>query len=353
MNPIAFVQARHFTRASRKPGDVSLVVIHTAECPERVSAAENLAAWSAGPNASRASWHYAVDVDSITQSVREEDVAWHAGPVNGYSVGVEHAGYASQDAAGWADDYSLAVLERSAELVADICTRHGIPIRRIDADALARGERSGICGHVDVTRGLTGGRGHTDPGPHFPWPYFLERVRELAGIEAETQPEIDARPTVASDFDEQLVPVEVDGVRWLVSPIQYAPVSAGAALDIVRSLGCELPTPRLVDAIWRAADLKIDATLMVRRHDGTPATMDSAATHAEQATRLERLVGDRSLGRDFRLIAGAFKDFVVSDGKVGLYGWHRADGTPIQPVFCGHSLSWRDYSQGLRPVRRA
>jgi len=347
---IVFRQAKHFTRANRLPGAIRCILIHSAECPERLSAAEDLAAWSAGSTASRASWHYAVDADSITQSVRDEDIAWHAGPANGWSIGIEHAGFARQDASGWADVYSLQMLERSAELVAGLCTKYGIPIRKLGPEDLAAGERAGLCGHVDVTMGLSGGRGHTDPGPHFPWEWYLARVRHHAG-EAEPDPTTQREPP-AGFAEEQLVEVVCDGETWLVSPVQFAPVSLGDAERIVAALECELPTPRLVDAIWRSADLRIDASKMVRRHDGTPATMDSPETHADQAKRLATLIGERALGKDFHLVAGAYKDVVTRAGALGLYGWHRADGTPIQPFFGGHAKSWRDYSQAVRPVRR-
>lgn len=150
----------------------------------------------------------------------------------------------------------------------------------------------------------------------------------------------------------ELVGLEHDGVQWLVAPIYVSPVAIGEAQMLAQRLGCELPTPALVDAIWRAADLKIDATKMIRVHDGTPRTMDSLEAHAAQTERLRALVGDRSLGVEYRLLAGAYKDVVVHNGRIGLYGWHRLDGTVIQPFFAGHAPSWRDYSQGLRLVRR-
>ncbi len=92
---------------------------------------------------------------------------------------------------------------------------------------------------------------------------------------------------------------------------------------------------------------------MVKRdHDGTPATMNSPETHAAQALKLAALVGDRDLGDDFKLLAGAYKDVVKLNGKVGLYGWQTASGACLQPFFGGHALAWKDYSQGLRLVRR-
>lgn len=349
-----FVRARFFQKANRGVGDITLVCIHTAECGETTKAAENLASWGGGSNANKASWHYAVDSDSVTQSVEEKDIAWHAGPVNGFSIGVEHAGYARQTAEEWADAFSIATLERSAELVGGICERYDIPIRRLSAEQLKAGERRGICGHVDVTNGLTGGKGHTDPGRHFPWEWYLDRVRAYAGAElppAALTPEQAASGSKDIDFAQWAV-VECEGIVWEVCPIYIAPVGIGQARELAEAAGCELPSPALVDAIWKAADLKIDATLMTRTHDGTPKTMDSAETHIDQARRLATIVGERSLGKDFRLLAGAYKDVVVHGGRLGLYGWHRLNGTVIQTFFAGHAPAWRDYSQGLRLVRR-
>lgn len=217
MTPIKYTPATYFTKATRGPGDVTLVVIHTAECGETTNAAESLASWGGGPNANKASWHYAVDNDSITQSCLEKDIAWHAGPVNNYSIGVEHAGRAAQTAEQWADDYSLATLERSAELVADICTRHGIQPWRLTADDLKRGARSGICGHVDVTNGLTAGKGHQDPGPGFPFAWYIERVQSYTARVSAPRPLSAAMIQTTADVQRALArlgyePGPVDGV---------------------------------------------------------------------------------------------------------------------------------------------
>lgn len=198
----AFIQAKNFTR-STKPRTVTLIVIHTAECGERPGAARNVAAYFAGANAPQASAHYCVDSLETVQCVRDADVAWHAGPVNGCSIGIEHAGRAGQTPAEWADDYSLATLARSAALVASLCYRYGIPVVRLTADDLAAGKRAGICGHVDVTKGLRYGT-HWDPGPSFPWSMYLDMVRaeveHIIAAEAPTLPELPAvEPGIQED----------------------------------------------------------------------------------------------------------------------------------------------------------
>lgn len=336
-----FVQARHFTPASRTA--VDLVVIHTAEAHERPQTAENVAAFFAAPWSSRASAHYTVDADSAVQSVHEKDVAWHAGPANGYSIGVEHAGFAKQTPAEWGDEYSQAMLERSAALVADVCKRYGIPVRKVSAEDLKAGgaRRRGICGHLDVTNGLTGGRGHWDPGPNFPWADYLARVSAIVeGLPPTAHVEFEPR-------EGEWVEVTCKGQRWLVAPTYMAPVGIAEAIMLARANDAELPFPELVDAIWEAADLKLSP--LPRKHDGTPRTMANPAVYEDQAERIAAQVA----GRSYRLLAGTHKDVVIKDGKVGLYGWHRPDGSVIQPFYAGHAPAWKDFSQALRLVRRA
>jgi N-acetyl-anhydromuramyl-L-alanine amidase AmpD len=170
-------QAKNFTKALRRRGDVLWVVVHTAECGETWNAAENLAAWAAGPQAPRASWHYAVDGNSITQSVLERDVAWHAPGANARGIGVEHAGRAGQLASGWDDLYSHAMLALSAALVAGICRRWDLPVQRVGQSHLLK-NTPGICGHYDVSKAFKKSA-HTDPGKNFPWDAFLDEVQRF------------------------------------------------------------------------------------------------------------------------------------------------------------------------------
>lgn len=365
-----FLQAKSFSRAERKPGAVTLVVIHTMEAPEGAATAENVASWFAGPSAPQASAHYNVDGDSVVQSVHEKDIAWHAGPVNGFSIGIEHAGYAKQTPEGWADAYSIAMLERSAELVADICRRHNIPVERVTDEDLKAGKRHGICGHVDVTVGLTGGRGHWDPGPHFPWDWYLERVRSrMKPMDDLATPLVD---------ESRFVEVVLGPERWLVSPLMIGPTSIAGAKAQAEAMGCQLPTPALVDAIWRQADLRISPAETLQAHDGTSAGMNAPEVYDRVRQGFERELSGRSYPADFELLAGGVKDVIEVDGRVGLYGLHvedveafttrtkarlgvtfptQAPATPgagrvVQPPFFGHAGAWKDYSQFFRPVRR-
>lgn len=143
------------------------------------------------------------------------------------------------------------------------------------------------------------------------------------------------------------------GVNWLVAPVYIAPVGIGEALELAHANGCELPSPELVDAIWQAADLKVEPLPRDAEsnppNDYTPRGMSSFEVYADQAARIH----EQYAGKDFKLIAGTHKDVCIRNGKVGLYGWHHLNGKVIQPFFGGHALAWKDYSQGLRLVRRS
>lgn len=134
---------------------------------------------------------------------------------------------------------------------------------------------------------------------------------------------------------------------WLVSPRYTAPVGIGQAEQIARSLGCELPTPELVDLIWAHADLRLDP-LPRKFRRWTVEEMAGEATVLDQHRRIEEQIA----GRPYTLLAGTHKDVVKLRGRLGIYGWHRPDGTMIQPLFFGHAHAWKDYSQGLRLCRR-
>ena len=156
------------------------VVLHTMETGENSSIAENIGAgWFTNPNA-QASAHYCVDDNSIVQCVNEGDYAWASGPTGNLNgIQIEMAGRAAQSRADWLDDYSRAMLERTAALTADICNRHGIPVRGLTDEQVARGE-AGITTHAALAR-VFRETDHSDPGPDFPWDFFMERVQAHAG----------------------------------------------------------------------------------------------------------------------------------------------------------------------------
>ena len=127
--------------------------------------------------------------------------------------------------------------------------------------------------------------------------------------------------------------------------IPLTPMTAQAIAD---SLHCFLPTRKMVNDIYRAAVVKLEPVPMY-------ALRDSAVTMYHHNLIIE---GQRRLRKG--LIAGLKKDVVITGqiprdpkpDRVAIYGWHKLDGTPIQPLYTGHVNWYVDYSHGIRLVYR-
>lgn len=180
---IKFLQAKHFRNGPRKP---TRIVIHTAEIGETLDGAEALMR-ACAVNPRVASWHYAVDADSVTQSVHEEDIAFAAPGCNKEGIQIELCGRARQSAAEWQDAYSIHQLELLAQLVADICVRWDIPICFLSAEALKLAGVGGITTHAEVSKAFRKST-HWDPGPNFPMDWLLARVLFKSAPDTEPAP---------------------------------------------------------------------------------------------------------------------------------------------------------------------
>lgn len=174
---IPFVQARNYTRG--RSNAIDLLVIHTMEAPEKPTTAESVANWFAGANAPQASAHYCIDNNSIVQSVHDEDTAWHAPGANHNGLGFEHAGFAAQAPKDWQDAYSQQMLDLSAQLVAQKCEEHHIPVVWLRVADLLAGRR-GITSHAQVSDAFKLSD-HHDPGVNFPIEEYLALVKKHMG----------------------------------------------------------------------------------------------------------------------------------------------------------------------------
>jgi len=150
------------------------------------------------------------------------------------------------------------------------------------------------------------------------------------------------------------IPIEYDGRTLCVMPDYYSvdgvrtPVGMSKALAMAARKNALLPTPDMVDAIWEQADIKLSPITM----PPGPQMTSVAYYERHHAMIEEQLEGIEVEGL---LIAGHKKDMVQQqvEGKVTIYGWHKRNGEPIQPVYSGHHAEYRDYSHGLRLVRLA
>jgi N-acetylmuramoyl-L-alanine amidase len=174
---LPYVEAANWSRhlpAQRK----DLIVIHSIECAEASTAAENTAAWFAGKRGEspRSSAHACIDDDTIVQCVPWDRIAWHAPGANARGIGLEHAGWARQTPAQWRDGYSQRMLRRSAWLVARLRERlDTFPIEFVDETGLLKGA-PGITTHDRISRAFRKST-HTDPGAGFPMDQYLELAR--------------------------------------------------------------------------------------------------------------------------------------------------------------------------------
>lgn len=162
-------------------------------------------------------------------------------------------------------------------------------------------------------------------------------------------PDIDVGATSCPDGPVESWPVvELDGVEWHVAPVYVAPIARDDVLAVCDAWECDIPSADLVDAIWRAADLRLSPDRLVRVPNDR-ANGASMAAYTAQRERIARIVD----GRPFRILAGTHKDFArLPSGRVDLYGWHRLTGEVIEPGATSHNGRFIDYSQGLRLVRR-
>ncbi len=196
----------------------------------------------------------------------------------------------------------------------------------------------------------------------------IDTPEQLKNIQNEVTKRVkDASLITVPDFS-TFQPVVLDGVTWMVAPRYIAPTGIAEAKRVADALGYELPTVKLVDAIYKAADLKLDPLERGLNSKppndygagGAKTTMNSPEAHIDQLARIQRqlqLAGNP----DYKLLAGTHKDVVydkipfgehAGQMHLGIYGWHRRNGIPIQGFMWGHADDWKDYSQGLRLVKR-
>jgi hypothetical protein len=128
----------------------------------------------------------------------------------------------------------------------------------------------------------------------------------------------------------------------------YVPLNYYSATLIAARLGCVLPTPRIVDAIYDQS-----------AHHLKPAPLPASplmGTNLYMAEHKQKVDAQRRGLAPGDLIAGHKKDLVLTNrlaqipGRVAIYGWHLATGRPIQPLSLVHGARYVDYSHGVRLV---
>lgn len=171
------------SRPAGDTGKIRMVIIHSCE-----GAYAGCWGWLVNKS-SGVSAHYVVKEDGseISQLVKESNKAWHIGATydcdlngkkechlegynaNNFTVGIEHAGFASQSS------WNSNLINQSAKLSCDITKGHGIPR-----------DKYHIVGHGQLQP-----YNRTDPGKNWPWTTYLNKINEHCGAPA---PQPDPQP---------------------------------------------------------------------------------------------------------------------------------------------------------------
>jgi hypothetical protein len=120
------------------------------------------------------------------------------------------------------------------------------------------------------------------------------------------------------------------------------PMTQSTAEALAAETGSGLPTRTVVDATWQQADVRIDPRPLSRNRE-------SVGTFAQHDSIIDSQLGQTNAAPG-ALVAGHKKDIVASDNhnRVAIYGWHEANGRPIQPLSTVHHRGYVDYSHGVR-----
>jgi hypothetical protein len=128
------------------------------------------------------------------------------------------------------------------------------------------------------------------------------------------------------------------------------PMDFYTASAVASKLGFLLPTRKMVDAIYRQSAFHLTPEPM-------PAGPQMRSTEYYRIHNEKIEEQSRTLGiTPGALVSGHKKDVVITNrlarnpGRIAIYGWHRSDGAPIQPLSTAHGTRYADYSHGIRLV---
>ncbi|MEI7421096.1 MAG: hypothetical protein WCK18_03340 [Prolixibacteraceae bacterium] len=131
------------------------------------------------------------------------------------------------------------------------------------------------------------------------------------------------------------------------------PMNPYTAQRLADAFGASLLTAKLSDYIYRVADIKLVPYNYVPVGNANELVSKFVDHNAQIERQLRESGGTRG-----NLVAGIQKDIILSNrikaqpGKVVIYGWHKQDGKPIQPVYSGHVWWYVDYSHGIRLINK-
>lgn len=135
----------------------------------------------------------------------------------------------------------------------------------------------------------------------------------------------------------------------------YVPMTPILAQKVADLTKCSLVTKKMVDQIYKNATIKLEPKPIPPTKAMT--TVPVFIAHTEM---IKTQLRDFELAhKNGNLTAGHKKDIIISNRiygektpRVVIYGWHKLDGKPIQPIYNKHTNTWADYSHGIRLVQK-
>jgi hypothetical protein len=129
------------------------------------------------------------------------------------------------------------------------------------------------------------------------------------------------------------------------------PMNPFTAQNLAFQFGASLITAKVSDHIYSLAEIKLAPFNYIPAGNANELVSKFEVHNAE----IERQFRE-SGGKPGQLVAGIKKDVILTSrnatqpDKVVIYGWHKPDGKPIQPVYSGHVYWYVDYSHGIRLI---
>lgn len=198
---------------------------------------------------------------------------------------------------------------------------------------------------------------------------FVARVKGMSGDERESRILAELMDGNIPSFLRRLVPVTFSGrladhrdvtVTLCVAPDYVAigsdddyvlmPMRLETALLFDDRYGFVLPTRKLVNEIYGQAQIHLAPQ---------PLPASAAMRSTNYYWQHNEMVRGQRSGWGLpagTLTAGDKKDLVLTNllwrnpERVAIYGWHRIDGSPIQPLSTVHGARYADYSHGVRLI---
>ncbi len=184
--------------------------------------------------------------------------------------------------------------------------------------------------------------------------------------------EENAVPAFLFDYSEIKINEVLDGknieLKYYVSPDYFSlgndsdyfltPMTPVLARKVADYYDCILPTRKMVNQIFSAAQIKFYPQPI--KPSPKMITVKIFSDHNDSIKiQRHKYFNNYSLSL---LAAGHKKDVIISNyiysnlkpnvpKPVVIYGWHKPDGSPIQPLYNGHGQNYTDYSHGIRLIK--